>query len=434
MHKSKSENPWKTLTFDVSAQRCSVIPHCSVKTEVYKTTSRTRESTLYTSGYTQKPPFIKTLPFFKAHGRLGTTITLQEFAQQTCEHWEYEGWYGTKPVLKCKVNVSTTKKGVAFMPIPPAYGPSVTNATKNKLRLALAESVKDARAQAPVTATEIAGTIDSMSERLRNIGRAMWALRKLNVRKALTIMGYAGDEALPALLKRTSRRAASDRLEYAYMWAPTIEEIRNTARTIAELMILGKPPEVKVKKRTLIMKTTTNLPDGPVYTYEGRRSNYGGYPDSMTIRRKSAREDIEEWYTLWAHFRLINTKVKHLDELGLVNPLETLWELIPFSFVVDQFISIGSYLQSLTAYTGMELIDAGESSLVTTRHVGLLYTKDSSGLCDSDSSWYKREPVSMAGLKPQFPYDGFKVQQSMDRLLNNAALVRVCWRDKQNSP
>lgn len=430
MYKSRYENPWKTLTYNVSAQRCKVIPSCSVETDVYKTSSRTREFTLYTSGYTQKPPFIKTLPFFKAHGRIGTTVTLQEFAQQTCERWESEGWYNTIPVLKCKVNVSTTKTGVAFMPIPPAYGPTVTNATKNKLRLELAESVKDARAQAPVTATEIAGTIDSMSERLRNIGRAMWALRKLNVRKALKIMGYSSDEALPALLRRTSRRAASDRLEYAYMWAPTLDEVRNVARTTAELMILGKPPEVKVKKRTLIRKTVTLLPDGPVYTYEGKRSNYGGYPDSMTIRRKSAREEIEEWYTLWARFRLVNAKVKHLDELGLINPLETLWELIPFSFIVDQFISIGSYLQSLTAYVGMELIDAGESSLVTTRHVGLLCTKDSSGLCDSDNTWYKREPVSMTGLIPHFPYDGFKVQQSMNRLLNNAALIRVCWRDK----
>jgi len=40
------------------------------------------------------------------------------------------------------------------------------------------------------------------------------------------------------------------------------------------------------------------------------------------------------------------------SSLGLINPLEILWEKLPYSFVVDWFLPVGSWLQSLTADTG----------------------------------------------------------------------------------
>lgn len=42
-----------------------------------------------------------------------------------------------------------------------------------------------------------------------------------------------------------------------------------------------------------------------------------------------------------------------LDQLGLINPAEIVWNLIPFSFVVDWFGSVGDYLRSSTDFSGL---------------------------------------------------------------------------------
>lgn len=46
------------------------------------------------------------------------------------------------------------------------------------------------------------------------------------------------------------------------------------------------------------------------------------------------------------------------------NPLEAIWEGVPFSWVVDYFTNVGDYLSSLDAFDGVEI----KSGCITTRH------------------------------------------------------------------
>lgn len=50
--------------------------------------------------------------------------------------------------------------------------------------------------------------------------------------------------------------------------------------------------------------------------------------------------------------------------LGFTNPLEVAWEVTPWSFVVDWFLPIGSYLDQLSADHGWTFYDGGYSYLV----------------------------------------------------------------------
>lgn len=43
------------------------------------------------------------------------------------------------------------------------------------------------------------------------------------------------------------------------------------------------------------------------------------------------------------------------NQLGLVNPAAVAWELVPFSFLVDWFIGVGSWLNGLTDFVGLSL-------------------------------------------------------------------------------
>jgi hypothetical protein len=46
-----------------------------------------------------------------------------------------------------------------------------------------------------------------------------------------------------------------------------------------------------------------------------------------------------------------------LNQTGFTNPINLLWELLPFSFVADWFLPIGNYLEALTAWNGLEFLD-----------------------------------------------------------------------------
>lgn len=43
-----------------------------------------------------------------------------------------------------------------------------------------------------------------------------------------------------------------------------------------------------------------------------------------------------------------------MDQVGLINPLSVAWELVPFSFVVDWFLPIGTYISSLSDFAGVK--------------------------------------------------------------------------------
>lgn len=51
-----------------------------------------------------------------------------------------------------------------------------------------------------------------------------------------------------------------------------------------------------------------------------------------------------------------NTFVAHLANVGLSNPLEIVWELVPFSFVADWFLPIGDWFSSFDAALGYEFL------------------------------------------------------------------------------
>jgi len=71
--------------------------------------------------------------------------------------------------------------------------------------------------------------------------------------------------------------------------------------------------------------------------------------------------EISESVSVKAQTKLYATlDVSHVsrgfNRIGLINPLQLGWELIPFSFAIDWFVPIGSVLASLTATTGLQYV------------------------------------------------------------------------------
>ena len=60
-------------------------------------------------------------------------------------------------------------------------------------------------------------------------------------------------------------------------------------------------------------------------------------------------------------YKVTNPKLAELSSLGLVNPLEIVWETTRYSFVVDWFLPIGPWLSALTADVGLSFVTGSQT-------------------------------------------------------------------------
>jgi len=128
------------------------------------------------------------------------------------------------------------------------------------------------------------------------------------------------------------RKIAEKYLEFVYGWQPTMADIYSGAKILAE-GIAG---------------------EGYTYTVEGRarasfKQEYPNYDLHSYLWECVGGTRVS--YTV----KITDGGVYAAEGLGLINPVEVAWELVPFSFVVDWFVPVGSVLSTLTATSGLEL-------------------------------------------------------------------------------
>lgn len=67
----------------------------------------------------------------------------------------------------------------------------------------------------------------------------------------------------------------------------------------------------------------------------------------------------------YADARVTNYNLHLLNQLGLINPAETAFNVIPFSFVLNWFVNVQQVLGSLTDFAGVSLTNTGTATYVT---------------------------------------------------------------------
>ncbi|DAD50748.1 TPA_asm: maturation protein [ssRNA phage SRR6960803_8] len=133
-----------------------------------------------------------------------------------------------------------------------------------------------------------------------------------------------------------------------------------------------------------------------------------------------------------------NPDLFNITRMTSLNPLAIAWELVPYSFVVDWFVNIGSYMANLEAalLNGLSWRHGAVTYTQRTQHAIVGY----SGITNFfDPPWTSttgfwsrgvtvrknREPLGSFPL-PQLP--GFKVNLGAQRLASAAALLRQLFK------
>lgn len=230
----------------------------------------------------------------------------------------------------------------------------------------LQEEIRLGRANSAVTAAELHKTASHVAKTATRLHKAITALRGFRLGDFASALGitytkrqerryYRRKRILDDYLRKQGRRypaqqqqrindfVADTWLEYSYGWKPLIHDLYQTAEACASLVV-ERQGVVRVARKRAMSQS---------YFYKSETPGCRKHTHDITSKK---------WIEIELRYRIPSTGVPITTAFGLNNPLEVAWELVPFSFVADWFLPIGSYLSSLTAYTDLEFHDGWKTS------------------------------------------------------------------------
>lgn len=181
---------------------------------------------------------------------------------------------------------------------------------------------------AGVFAGELGETVDMLADRTKQLAKALLAAKKGRFAQAAYILGVGGDRKVSPSTRHRHRDDAGPQhpqsisggwLELQYGWKPLVGDIFALADQIAKA---DKPRQ----KRIFAKQDIRVKPDTSSYLTVSAAGG-GKYGKSIVAY---ITEDIPSWP----------------QALGLMDPELVAWEVVPFSFVVDWFYPVGSWLQA----------------------------------------------------------------------------------------
>jgi hypothetical protein len=215
------------------------------------------------------------------------------------------------------------------------FGPSYVFVAAQLAAYERLKSQISSQAQLGVGLAELAQSTSMISARVLQLLRFTNQVRKFQFSSAAQTLHMS------FLPKGVSRRKSlgNNWLEYSFGWRPLIQDVYS-AVDVLQNPILSVFPKGRGVSKYQHLETT-----GSKATWQTT-----GYTE---IRGK---QDI--LCETGAKVEISNPNLYLANNLGLVNPSVVLWELIPFSFVVDWFTTVGAFLSSGTDFLGLSVTGA----------------------------------------------------------------------------
>jgi hypothetical protein len=188
----------------------------------------------------------------------------------------------------------------------------------------LAEAVRGHSFNLGVNLAEATKSYSTIVGNLRSVGSALLALKRGNVAGALRSLGSGrspGARAGGVNLRQLNAKDLSGRwLETQYAFMPLIDQSYQAAKA---LEAVTGPRVLRFSVGSGAKRKTVNQTASPASYAADAHWQYS--------------------YRLTAE---LYEDISLRDSLQLVNPAEVAWEVVPYSFVVDWFIPVGSYLSA----------------------------------------------------------------------------------------
>lgn len=184
-----------------------------------------------------------------------------------------------------------------------------------------------------ITAFTVGESLSMIAKRASQL-RVGWSrLRRGNFRGFLRTFGIRPKRKHESTIHTRSGEASGLWLEYSFGWTPLVQDIYDASQVLSE----DFPPE-------RLVATAKSQID-----YHKPRTNIGAGRWSEERAKGAVSVRIQ------ADAKVTNPNLYLAAKLGLINPLEVAWDVVPFSFVVDWFLPVGQMLRSYSAFAGVDL-------------------------------------------------------------------------------
>lgn len=182
-------------------------------------------------------------------------------------------------------------------------------------------------------------------------------LKKGNISKAVAILtaGRKPHPKLPPGKPSPAKSLAQNWLELQYGWKPLLQDIEGVLDALA--FNKGNQGYIQRVAASGSMQQFIDLawPGNPLAT--GLSTEPRCYIVTTTTCRMVLR------------YKLSDPLKAFLGQTGFTNPVNLAWEILPFSFVADWFLSIGPYLEAFTAFDGLVFLDGSQTQFTRSRTI-----------------------------------------------------------------
>lgn len=177
--------------------------------------------------------------------------------------------------------------------------------------------------------------LNRLNERVRggldlSIALAEAGTTKRMIRNTLRVLSHARRLKPPGGFGST-RDVANGYLQYRYGWRPLLGDVFDAADESLRV----------VTNRLMKVTASARIPEDRTYT---RYTSFSGVPN-VPVERK-VKAGSFSGCKLGVSLEIPNSAFQ-LDRWTSLNPISIAWELIPYSFVVDWFLDIGSTLRNV---------------------------------------------------------------------------------------
>lgn len=232
--------------------------------------------------------------------------------------------YGFVPVYN-RTNVSILDAGIG----------SLTTNVQEQLQ----SKISGNGANLAVSAKEARQTVGMIGD---VVGSLYKAYRHVRHGKFLAAAKALGLKTVPARVGRY-RTPAENWLEYRYGWRLVVQDAYSLMTTLYD-SLSTRPPLLRVNAMaTSETRTSRQISDYMVTLPNGSQACKYTVNETVTISR-----EVRGGYV----YQLESAAIAGQQSFGILNPFTFAWEIIPWSFVVDWFVNIGSILEGLTAFAG----------------------------------------------------------------------------------
>jgi hypothetical protein len=196
--------------------------------------------------------------------------------------------------------------------------------------------------------------IDMIEKRVKQVYELAMTLKKGRLLKITKRGRLIRHQAVPFDARKSAKEMGGTVLEVLYGWLPMMGDIYSATEVLSR--------EIRPKAMYARKKTVEHFP-----TNVSSSDGINRWDHTQTDR-------FEQHITIRAFIEIQNPNLDLVNRLGLINPATILWEVIPFSFIVDWFVNVQEVLGSLTDFEGAILKNPHRTTFTKWRRSRREYT------------------------------------------------------------